>query len=398
MKIIQQFPAWFAKKKLSGKLFIGCSSLFILFCLYSFPTALLSPSTPTPETADVSSAQTAVAGINQIANANTPTNTPEATETPLPTKDPNAALKEQVGIQTNGAISFEGDKIFFEREGQKFYLEQVIFGPNGFVLDMGDLGLYDFDANDIDIEDGILRVTGFRFNSENMKFEVVNINGFVSMGKIQSSNGEAFFKNEIPVCALDHTSLKDLFRYLKFNMTTKFDLSKLTTLPIKLIYGNGIVFSDGEKYITRQEQSPFRMMGACLFVDEVGRNFLAFGIEMPNPDPLKNEPKDNVVFIGLSPKFYYGSSDSSKIGKNSPVVSIKQSLKEAGFINYPVVFINGDAYFGAPFDGMSDYYDDETLAAVNELISNQGNGITLTVNMDGKIIVVGPESMGYTNK
>lgn len=91
MKTIQQFPAWFAKQKLSGKLFIGCSGLFILFCLCSFLTTLLSPSTPTSETADVSSAQTAafetaVAGINQTATANAPTNTPEPTETPPPTE------------------------------------------------------------------------------------------------------------------------------------------------------------------------------------------------------------------------------------------------------------------------------------------------------------------------
>jgi hypothetical protein len=103
MKTIQQFPAWFAKQKLSGKLFIGCSGLFVLFCLCSFPIALLSPSTPTPETADISSVQTAavetaMAAINQTAVANAPTNTPESTITPAPTDTPLPPPTQNVGV------------------------------------------------------------------------------------------------------------------------------------------------------------------------------------------------------------------------------------------------------------------------------------------------------------
>lgn len=86
MKTIQGFPAWFSKQKLSGKLFIGCSGLFILFCLCSFPIAVLSPAaTPTPKAVvstpvNVSSLQTvavetAFAGITQTAIANVPTQT-----------------------------------------------------------------------------------------------------------------------------------------------------------------------------------------------------------------------------------------------------------------------------------------------------------------------------------
>jgi hypothetical protein len=48
MRTIQEFPAWFSKQKLGGKLFIGCSGLVIIFCLCSFPIAILNPATPTP--------------------------------------------------------------------------------------------------------------------------------------------------------------------------------------------------------------------------------------------------------------------------------------------------------------------------------------------------------------
>ena len=47
MQTIRQFPSWFSKQKPSGKLFIGCSGLFVLFCLCVILVDL-SPSTPMP--------------------------------------------------------------------------------------------------------------------------------------------------------------------------------------------------------------------------------------------------------------------------------------------------------------------------------------------------------------
>jgi hypothetical protein len=90
MQAIKQFSTWFSKQKLGGKVFIGCSGLFILFCLCSIPVALLSPSTSTPESSDVSRLQTAavetaMVAINQTTTANVPTNPPEPTETITPT-------------------------------------------------------------------------------------------------------------------------------------------------------------------------------------------------------------------------------------------------------------------------------------------------------------------------
>jgi hypothetical protein len=107
MQTIQQFPSWFSKQKLSGKVAIGFASLFLLCCLCSVPMAILSPSEPTSEVVstpidvsltdmDVSSIQTAavntaVAGINQTATANIPT----STSSPIPTLTLEATLTPQ---------------------------------------------------------------------------------------------------------------------------------------------------------------------------------------------------------------------------------------------------------------------------------------------------------------
>ena len=62
MQTIQQFPSWFSKQKLSGKVAIGCAGIFMLCCLCSVPYAILNPSTPT--------------------------STPVPTSTPIPTSTP----------------------------------------------------------------------------------------------------------------------------------------------------------------------------------------------------------------------------------------------------------------------------------------------------------------------
>jgi hypothetical protein len=93
MQTIQKFPTWFSKQKLGGKLAVGCSSLFIFFCLCVFSVAVLGPSPSNVEAAstpvDVSSIQTiafetAVAGVYQTTTANSPTMTPFPTITPTP--------------------------------------------------------------------------------------------------------------------------------------------------------------------------------------------------------------------------------------------------------------------------------------------------------------------------
>lgn len=129
MQTVQQFSSWFSKQKLGGKVFIGCSGLFLLLCLCSVPMALLSPSTSTPESTDVSALQTAavetaMVALNQTADANVavnppePTNTLQPTDTPIPTNtpDPNR-LKAgtyivNVDIQSGIYKGVAGDSLF----------------------------------------------------------------------------------------------------------------------------------------------------------------------------------------------------------------------------------------------------------------------------------------------
>jgi hypothetical protein len=87
MPTIQQFPSWFSKQKLSGKVAIGCAGLFVLCCLFIIPIAILSPSTPTLEITN-----TAVAEVSSMPVATqtekpteilSPTNIPEQAPTPV---------------------------------------------------------------------------------------------------------------------------------------------------------------------------------------------------------------------------------------------------------------------------------------------------------------------------
>ena len=103
MQPIQNFSTWFSKQNLIAKVVIGGVALFLLCCLCSIPIAIFSPSTPTPQTADVSSVQTAavetvMAGVNQTTVTNAPTNTLESTDTPAPTDTPLPPPTQNVGV------------------------------------------------------------------------------------------------------------------------------------------------------------------------------------------------------------------------------------------------------------------------------------------------------------
>jgi hypothetical protein len=92
MQTIHQFPSWFAKQKLSGKLAVGCAGLFILCCVCSVPVAILSPSTPTPKIENtavvevVSTPTIEVVSSPIVAETAIPTDIPQVvpSETPLP--------------------------------------------------------------------------------------------------------------------------------------------------------------------------------------------------------------------------------------------------------------------------------------------------------------------------
>lgn len=152
MQAIQQFPSWFSKQKPSGKVAIGCASLFILCCLCSVPIAILSPSNPTPEVVvstpvDVSNLQTvavgtAFAGTTQTAIANIPTQTftpllePTFTATFITTSTPEQlatlssqefpcvpnSTKQEEGVVVN---IVDGDTIDVIINGQNFRVRYI---------------------------------------------------------------------------------------------------------------------------------------------------------------------------------------------------------------------------------------------------------------------------------
>lgn len=133
MKTIQQFLVWFPKQKLSGKLFIGCSGLLILFCLCSFLTVMLSPENTPPEVKNtvVAEATLTIIVVETAKSTDTPeppTLIPEAINTP----DPYIHLFEVSSLvfldhdanRGNGA----GLKIYMGE--QKLYIFEIIGGGN----------------------------------------------------------------------------------------------------------------------------------------------------------------------------------------------------------------------------------------------------------------------------
>lgn len=88
MQAIQQFPSWFAKQKLSGKLAIGCAGLFMLCCICSVPLAILSPSTPTPKIENTSVVEVVSTPTIEVVSS------PIVAETAIPTDIPQVAPSE----------------------------------------------------------------------------------------------------------------------------------------------------------------------------------------------------------------------------------------------------------------------------------------------------------------
>jgi hypothetical protein len=141
MQTIQQFPSWFAKQKLSGKLAIGCASLFMLCCLCSVPIGILSPSKSTPEVtktvmveflpSPVSESaiptETTVAAVLPTETI-IPTIAPSNTPAPTPTLQPTPS-QEILTIENNedmAALFKVGDFDPFISEFAKKYSGRII--------------------------------------------------------------------------------------------------------------------------------------------------------------------------------------------------------------------------------------------------------------------------------
>jgi hypothetical protein len=141
MQTLQQFPSWFAKQKLSGKLAIGCASLFMLCCLCSVPIGILSPSKSTPEVTKTVVVEISPSPVSESAiptettvavdlptETIIPTIAPSNTPAPIPTLQPTPS-QEILTIKNNedmAALFKVGDFDPFINEFAKKYSGGII--------------------------------------------------------------------------------------------------------------------------------------------------------------------------------------------------------------------------------------------------------------------------------
>ena len=142
MQTIRQFPSWFAKQKLIGKLAILCAGLLLLYCMCSVPIAIFSPSTPTPEVT-----KTTVATIAPT-ETNVPTMAPSNTPQPTATEESTALLpglmpaNVTVNLEQRGFTcdSLEQVQIYYARTCTKdsvdYSLRVDIYGREAFAVDL----------------------------------------------------------------------------------------------------------------------------------------------------------------------------------------------------------------------------------------------------------------------
>ena len=147
MQSIRQFPSWFGRQKLSGKLAIGCAGLFLLCCICSVPVAILSPSTSTPDStetavADISPSPTietaiptetkltevistetvALTATTMSTATNVPTNAPSNTPRPTATEEATALLPGLMPADVTVNLEQRGFTCGTVDQGQLYYI------------------------------------------------------------------------------------------------------------------------------------------------------------------------------------------------------------------------------------------------------------------------------------
>jgi len=111
MQTIQQFTSWFSKQKLSGKVAVGCSTLFFLCCLCSIPISILNPATQTPGV--VNTFATEVPSTLVPTQTEKPTEIPTNTSTPTDTPNPTTITLPTSTQTASGPVNpvFSGDTV-----------------------------------------------------------------------------------------------------------------------------------------------------------------------------------------------------------------------------------------------------------------------------------------------
>ena len=151
MQRIQQFPSWFSKQKLSGKLAVGCAALITLFCVCSIPVAIFSPSTPTPEVTKTSVSESpTIPAIETVIPTETsvPIIAPPNTREPTATEGATALLPGLMPADVTVNLEQRGFTCGSVEQGQLYYVRTCkedtvdyslrvdIYGREAFSIDL----------------------------------------------------------------------------------------------------------------------------------------------------------------------------------------------------------------------------------------------------------------------
>jgi len=225
---------------------------------------------------------------------------PAATQTPTITKDPNQEIKDFVEFVTAGAISFDKNKMVFNSEEGKVDLNQVSFSENGgLLLNMGDLGVYEFVPDDIDVQgEQLIGIAGFKYNPEIRMLEVAQFPNMFIYANIKA-NPKKFFDGMNPACLIGP---EDANYFI--NTTRVLDRSNHRSLPdtwngiaLSVWYmGDATLWDLGKLGISVEPVSACGLVG----YDSQGQDYLYFYVVYAGPSKS---------YFGVNYMLYYGKID-----------------------------------------------------------------------------------------
>lgn len=210
-----------------------------------------------PEIVESDETQEVIEGVTEVA--------------PIATEDPYQQTKELIQFKSQGVISFKDDQMIYEFEGGSVSLDQVSFlNKDTFLLNMGDLGVFEFGVNDIDLDsDGVLKgIAGFKFNDESKRLEVATFEGLLDYNELKA-NPLKFFNGYDLACRISPTDLKYLIKAGEIK-----DAGNNRNLPNSW---NGIKASNMANIaIALEKGTDFESILACGLeaVDSVGNRYL----------------------------------------------------------------------------------------------------------------------------
>ena len=173
MKAISEFPGWFSKQKLSGKLFIGCTGLIFFICLCGIIPAIITPSKQAPKI--TSALLTTTPTFQQADSVVFTTWTPTLTHTPAPTDTPSPTFTP-TPLPTPIYLTSYGDSVFdFQKWKGPAILKIKYTGGRNFAVrnyPVGSNDYYDLLVNTIGDYEGTVPLD-FKDGEQTARFEVI---------------------------------------------------------------------------------------------------------------------------------------------------------------------------------------------------------------------------------